>query len=426
MLSMQTSKKRIKSDKILGFVLGFCCLILLNGCSTVKQEVSNQPDTLGSETTETLFRHVKVKTSKPTPLYNQKDGKFVECGLVESGIYLDISDQEAQQNMIQINESNLFVKQADVLLSDRWFKNQTHLIPYNKTITTNESYTITNDRNEIQMNLNQSDDYVVYVLPSVDDPRYGIQLQSGIYYIHRDDVKQENEVAGDGQELATSIPVMMYHFFYSEANGETRGDVNYVEVNEFDEQLDYLVQEQFIPLTMREVQYFMEGRGQVPSKSVAITIDDGHPSVYQYAYPLLKEHGLNATLFLIGGWMEPSLPYEFLEMREEGLELQSHSFLMHQGGCAGMGHGGRLLCVSQEDGVIDTKQSFDYVDGGFVYCYPFGDVNENAMQILKDAGTKLAFTTEFGKINPGLDPLKLPRIRVTGGAGIAQYKKHLN
>ena len=170
----------------------------------------------------------------------------------------------------------------------------------------------------------------------------------------------------------------------------------------------------------------MEGRANIPSNSVSITIDDGDPSVFKYAYPIIKDFGMNATLFIIGGHEDPTLNYDYIMMREDGLELQSHGFLMHQGGCSGMGHGGRLLCVDYETGVEDTRMSFDYVDGGFVYCYPFGDINENAKNIVRDAGAKLAFTTVFGKIKPSMDLLELPRIRVTGGNGITAFMNNVN
>ena len=103
------------------------------------------------------------------------------------------------------------------------------------------------------------------------------------------------------------------------------------------------------------------------------------------------------------------------------MELQSHGFLVHTGGCSGMGHGGLLLCMDHASGVEDIKRSFDYVDGGFVFCYPFGDINDNAESIVRDAGGKLAFTTEGGRINPSMDPLALPRVRVTGGNGLSAF-----
>lgn len=274
-LSMLTSKKRIKYCKILGVILGFCCLISLTGCKSKTDDEPNQTKTDDTQTVENKYRNIKVKTTNPTPLYVYIDGKLVEGGTVEEGIYLDIADSDAIQDKILINGTSWLVKQSDVQPADRWFKNQTHLLPYGLEITTKDSYTLTNDDGKNQLNRLGSDVYTVYVKPSEDDSRYGVLIQNGIYYISKDDVQSEKEIAIETQELATTLPVMMYHFFYSEANGETRGDVNFVEVNEFDEQCKYLVDNGYTSLTMREVQYFMEERGQIPVKSYALTIDDG-------------------------------------------------------------------------------------------------------------------------------------------------------
>lgn len=429
MLSMLTSLKRINIIKILGLTLGFCCLISMAGCSSKEnKDEPNQPINKDVQSVSNEYKNIKVKTTSQTPIFKLTDGKLTEAGVFEANTYLDIADQDAVADVIPVQGTDWYVKQSDVANSERWFKNQTHLVPYALALTTNDTYRIEDSYGQLQANSSLADIYQVYVKPSSDDPRYGVLIQNGIYYIPESDVKEvmERAVEENQKELATEVPVMMYHFFYDESLGETRLDVNYVEVNELREQAEYLVNNGFTSLTMREIQYFMEDRAQVPAKSYGFTMDDGHESVYKYAYPILKEYGINATMFIIGGWMDPTLPYELWEMREEGIELQSHSFLMHQGGCSGMGHGGRLMCVGYDDGVADTIQSYEYVDGGFVYCYPFGDVNENAITIMKDSGTKLAFTTEFGKIHPGMDVLRLPRIRVTGGAGMNQYINHLN
>lgn len=430
MLSMPTSKRRTKLNKILGISLGFCCLISMTGCSKGEDEPADtNPKTEEKETIDiNNFQQLmgtKVVTTVPTNVYRNIDGKMQDVGKAEQGIYLDIKEEQLTSAYLPINGTEYFINGKDVQLSDRWFKNETHLLPTSQAIQTNKTYQIEDIDGTLQITMNTSDKYEVYVKPSDEDPRYGILYQNGVYYIPSSDIGEKMVSDAIVGETATSIPVMMYHFFYDESLGETRGDVNFVEVQEFEEQCQTLNDQGFTGLTMREVQYFMEDRAVVPLNSYAITIDDGHESVFKYAYPILQKYDIDATMFLIGGWMDPVLPYEFIEMRENGIELQSHSFLMHQGGCSGMGHGGRLMCVNYDEGVQDTIQSFEYVDNGFVYCYPFGDVNENGKNIIRDAGAKLAFTTEFGKISKGMDMLELPRIRVTGGAGIGQYMSHL-
>ena len=40
---------------------------------------------------------------------------------------------------------------------------------------------------------------------------------------------------------------------------------------------------------------------------------------------------------------------------------------------------------------------------------------------MKDAGVHMAFTTNYGKIEPGMDKLQLPRVRIIGDADIQQF-----
>ena len=40
---------------------------------------------------------------------------------------------------------------------------------------------------------------------------------------------------------------------------------------------------------------------------------------------------------------------------------------------------------------------------------------------VRDGGAKLAFTTEGGRITQAMDPLALPRVRVTGGNGLKAF-----
>lgn len=436
---MPTSRKRTKRRRKLRFpvvILGICLIAALitglvfglRGCS---KDASSSPEESGtaasSEAVQAsssgsdysgLYLH-KVNVNADTPLYTKTENGFVPCGTARAGAILDLSDSQ-EGDFINLNDSAFWIEGSAVSISERWYRNETHLVPYAEELITNDTYTIEDERGNAIASISESDRYPVYVKPG-DDPRYGIRLMNAVYYIPQGDVSSTETITADTPALAQELPVLMYHFFYSTDDGGSRVDGNYVEVNELDEQLAYIHDNGFTACTMREVQYWMEGRAQLPYHSLVITIDDADPSVHQYAMPVFVKYGINACNFVICGWQPAEMSYDLWEMRENGMELQSHGFLTHTGGCSGMGHGGLLMCMDHDAGVEDTKRSFDYVDGGFVYCYPFGDINDNAESIVRDGGAKLAFTTEGGRITPNMDPLALPRVRVTGGNGLNAF-----
>lgn len=406
-------------------------ILLLKGCSGKKEPGSPDPSR-PAETSEAFsssarnpgmdysefFGH-KAAVNENAPLYVRKDGGFKEAGHLGTDVLLDIA-QEQDGAYVAVSDSDFWVRGSDLSASSRWFARDSRLLKQNRTITTKDSYRIQDEAGNVIARIQESHEYPVYVSATDTEP-YGIRFMNGIFFIPAEDVASLAETTEEVPENAREIPVLMYHFFYSEADGGQRVDGNYVEVNELASHLNYLKENGRDALTMREVQYWMEKRASVAPGCVAITIDDADPSVHQYAMPVFTEYGMHATNFVICGWQPPEMPYELWEMRENGMELQSHGFLTHTGGCSGMGHGGLLLCMDHDAGVQDTIQSFDYVDGGFVYCYPFGDINTNAESIVRDGGAKLAFTTEPGKIRPDMDPLALPRVRVTGGNSLSAF-----
>lgn len=422
--SRRTGKTRYKRQ-FLGVILGIC-LLPASACAREKvpQEITPEPTPVITEESipEEDYREYagrKVHAEAGTILLYEEAGSYHEAGTLSDAYEADI-DPDASGRYLRIADTALYVDGADVTYSERWMQHRCELLPDGRVLVTKQNYRIEDRAGKAIAEITHPDTYTVYAESCREDPRYGVRFNGQLVYIPEEDIASlSGEITHQGAE---KLPVLMYHFFYSEEAGEKRRDTNYVEVRELDEQLTWMEENNYTTLSMEEVLCYMQGRSSIPERSAVITIDDGDPSVHAYAYPVIRDHGMHAVLFLITGWQGQSPQnYDFWEMREEGLELQSHGFLTHQGGCSGMGHGGRLLCMDHAEGVEDTRMSFEAVDGGFVYCYPFGDVNASAKSILREAGAELAFTTEFGMIRPGMDLLELPRIRVTGGAGLAQF-----
>ena len=63
----------------------------------------------------------------------------------------------------------------------------------------------------------------------------------------------------------------------------------------FRAQMRYLKDNRYHVLTADELLAFVQHRRPLPPRSVLITIDDGYRSVYEIAYPILREFGFGAV-----------------------------------------------------------------------------------------------------------------------------------
>src|SRR5207247_7240212 len=94
-------------------------------------------------------------------------------------------------------------------------------------------------------------------------------------------------------------------------------------------------------MPLKEIATCIRERRSFPSKTVAITFDDGYKNFHGEAFPVLKEFGFQATVFLVTGYCgkdnrwngQPSgIPKldllngdEILEMASHGIDFGSHT-----------------------------------------------------------------------------------------------------
>ncbi|WP_049568202.1 polysaccharide deacetylase family protein [Nonomuraea sp. SBT364] len=99
------------------------------------------------------------------------------------------------------------------------------------------------------------------------------------------------------------VPILMYHSVSDRPNDETRP--HSVRPGDLDEQLAYLSEAGFSPLTLGDlVAALNKNNGRsLPAKPVVITFDDGYADFHGRALPLLDKHGHPATVFLTSGWV---------------------------------------------------------------------------------------------------------------------------
>src|SRR5262249_2051884 len=95
------------------------------------------------------------------------------------------------------------------------------------------------------------------------------------------------------------------------------------------QQMRYLKTEGYRPITLGEFLEFTRMGRQLPKKSVVLTFDDGYRSFKLFAYPVLKELGFTATLFVytdyVGAGRNALSWPELKDLQAEGFAVQAHS-----------------------------------------------------------------------------------------------------
>ncbi len=95
-----------------------------------------------------------------------------------------------------------------------------------------------------------------------------------------------------------SIPVLLYHHVLP------REDFISIGVDRFRAQMAWLARHGWRTLSAGEFLACQTGTRPPPPKAVLVTFDDGWVDTWLHAFPILREFGLRATVFLVTGWVE--------------------------------------------------------------------------------------------------------------------------
>lgn len=239
---------------------------------------------------------------------------------------------------------------------------------------------------------------------------YSVQNAEGIQCSRKRTVHVLDEASF--RKNTTGIPVLMYHYVYTEDDKPDELNTNYLLNTKLEEQLKYLKEENYYFPSYQELSAYVKGEIDLPEKSIVLTFDDGQKGFLNYGIPLLEKYKIPATSFVIAS---KDWDTKLKDYASEYVSFQSHSYDMHKGGGT-IGHGGIISAMSREEILQDLKTAQNILSHTEAFAYPYGDVTEDAKTAVEEAGILCAFTTEHGRAESGGDPAALPRVRVLGDA----------
>ncbi len=215
------------------------------------------------------------------------------------------------------------------------------------------------------------------------------------------------------------VPILMYHQIGIPAarGAYLRGAT--VHPRRFANQMLLLKRLGYRGVSLKEGMPYI--RGEKQGKVVVITFDDGYENVFLNARPILNRLGFTATNFIVtdlvgkvNEWMlaKSKLPAQLmnkeqiLQWHQEGLEIGSHT-------CQHV-YLSQLPVSEQRQELLRSKEYLEDLLGVAVesFCYPFGDLDRQAIESVQEAGYSWAVATHKGLARPDDNIFALPRVSI--------------
>ena len=209
------------------------------------------------------------------------------------------------------------------------------------------------------------------------------------------------------------VPILTYHSI------DDSGSIISTSPGKFRSQMQHLKNTSSNVISLNDIVNYLRHNQPFPPKSIALTFDDGFRNFYQIAYPILREFGFGATVFLVpehcgknNQWAGqprgiPKLDLlqwnEVKEMAEDGIDFGAHT----------MSHPDLSLLSPDEikNEITASKQAIQDRLGREVlfFAYPYGKLNRHTKRIVEDEFYG-ACVTELGFADLKSDIYSLPRI----------------
>ncbi len=217
------------------------------------------------------------------------------------------------------------------------------------------------------------------------------------------------------------FPILEYHMVQQETPKDAYA--YNVPVEDFIQQLDYLQQQGYTTISIRDFLRAKKGLQELPEKPVILTFDDGYESNYTELLPILEQRGLKATVFMVGndiGKKNYMSWQQLKDMENRGIEIGSHT--------ANHLPLTEMPADKAREEVKLSKLLMEWNGMKTIYTlsYPNGKYTPDMGEMLKEEEYLAAVTGDAGLNTFETDPYQLQRINIPHPTfGINEFKWRL-
>ncbi len=231
------------------------------------------------------------------------------------------------------------------------------------------------------------------------------------FLIYSKELEKNSSLPVSSTEQEILLPVIMYHNISEKPNHINRYCVS---LKNFENDLKYIKSKGYNCITTQELINYVNKGVPLPEKPFMITFDDGYESFYKYAYPLLKKYDMKAVMSIVGSYTDlftneedHNVDYSHLNWKEVNelnncgfIEIQNHTYNLHE------------ITKTRKGAGKAKGESFEHFKKVFktdveklntmilnytgkksnVFTYPYGNIAEKSVDIIKEIGFDAALT----------------------------------
>lgn len=217
-----------------------------------------------------------------------------------------------------------------------------------------------------------------------------------------------------------TVPILMYHQI--QANPLPTNPLwssLFVSPNQLDDQLKYLISQNYHVVTLDDVQNALDGKEILPQNPIVLTFDDGYQNFYDNGYPLLRKYNARGIEFVITNVVGSGVYLNWNEIKTLyasgfvtfGAHTRHHPFLTSISSALAIDE----ISGSKSDLEKQLKTKIMW------FAYPYGDYNPKVVSLVKSAGFRGSVTTNPGATETKDGAFTMPRIMVDGRFNITRF-----
>jgi len=222
------------------------------------------------------------------------------------------------------------------------------------------------------------------------------------------------------------VPILVYHNLGPQAKGRL-----VLGAKSFEQQMRYLKAEGYRVISLGDFVEAMRLQRQLPRKAVVLTFDDGYRAFLEYAYPVLKELGFTATLFVYTDYIgagRNSLSWDELrKLSSEGFDIEAHS-KSHADLRRATGETDAQFARRMQSELADPLRLFQRNLGHAtqILAYPYGRTDDEVVRKAREIGYVAAFTVRRQGSPSFVAPLRANRSQIYSEMSLEDFARNLN